>query len=114
MKTINVNNTFVQSIRKLQQHLPNLLAVGEYKLKMDKSNSTEELKVAKNTKLWSMGKPDSHDYVSVLEGNQLVVGKPNSIEELKDAKNTKCWSMGKPNSQKDKNILEGNQLVMGS
>ena len=44
---------------------------------MGKPDSTEELKGARNTK-WSMGKSDSHDYISVLGENQLVMGKPNS------------------------------------
>ena len=51
---------------------------------MGKSNSTEELEVAKNTK-WSMGIPDSHKDENVLEGNQLVMGKPNSTNLVRFA-----------------------------
>ena len=66
---------------------------------MGKLHSPEELKVTRNTKQ-SIGKPDSHDYISMLGENQLVMGKPNSTEELEVTRNRK-QSTGTPDSYKD-------------
>ena len=55
---------------------------------MGKPDSTEDLKVTRNTKQ-SIGTPDSHKDKNMLGKNQLVMGKPDSTEELEVTRNTK-------------------------